>query len=480
MQKQRNALWLFPLLILALLIPAVGCDSGSTGNEDPVVTIPAAPAAPDITEGENSLQVSWDDVEGVDAFEVWYNTSDDTASATQSGGDITLGFRDITGLVNGTTYHVWLKAKNSAGTSGFGTAATGTPAAAEEVPETPSQPILNEGDTEIEVIWGSVLGASSYNVYFGTTDDSASATQFGGDFTGASTTITGLSNGTLYYVWVVAVNSFGDSDYSPSASATPDMDPPEAPGVPVLTAGDTDIEVSWTAVSGADSYEVWYHTADNSTAATQFGSAVTGTTETITGLTNGTEYFVWITAVNDGGTSDFSPSASTTPASAAPTPIFESLTGSGYYISQQTGTATVTSATLGGESCTQFDGYSQDANGSISFEVQYTLAEATDFTDGYVVHYELWIDSTSVDISYGQGSVWSTGYKPAYVNGPSTSPKGQWHTFNETIDSTTVFGYADATFDITNVDMIRIKVVTASDNQNVVIGIRNVSVTAVP
>src|SRR5690606_18337872 len=82
---------------------------------------------------------------------------------------------------------------------------------------------------------------------------------------------------------------------------------PEAPAAPSLTAGDAQISASWSAVAGATSYEVLYNTVDSVDGASVFtGNPVTGTSAIITGLTNGTAYYVFVRASNATGDSDYS------------------------------------------------------------------------------------------------------------------------------------------------------------------------------
>lgn len=89
-------------------------------------------------------------------------------------------------------------------------------------PATPSTPSANAGDGQISVSWTGVLSATSYDVIYNTTDSTtAGSPQTINDITTTNTTITGLTNGTQYYVFVRASNSAGDSAYSASASATP-------------------------------------------------------------------------------------------------------------------------------------------------------------------------------------------------------------------------------------------------------------------
>jgi hypothetical protein len=88
---------------------------------------PTIPGAPRAMGGDGQVFVYWDAVPDAASYEVWYGTENNSASAAKfqdvSGTNVY-----ITGLTNSTTYYVWLKAKNEAGTSGFSGAASGTPA----------------------------------------------------------------------------------------------------------------------------------------------------------------------------------------------------------------------------------------------------------------------------------------------------------------------------------------------------------------
>lgn len=93
--------------------------------------------------------------------------------------------------------------------------------------------------------------------------------------------------------------------------------PPSAPDILTRTAAVGQITITWTAVTGATGYEVWYHTANDSSAGVKF-TGDTNETDTsciISGLTNGSTYYVWVKAKNNVGTSGFSSVISGTPAS---------------------------------------------------------------------------------------------------------------------------------------------------------------------
>ncbi|MDR2499462.1 MAG: fibronectin type III domain-containing protein, partial [Treponema sp.] len=95
---------------------------------------PAAPGAPVLAAGDRQISVTWAGVETAAAYEVWYGTASDSASAAQSGGDVSGTAAEITGLTNGKVYHVWIKAKNAGGASGFSPSAWAAPLEAGCVP----------------------------------------------------------------------------------------------------------------------------------------------------------------------------------------------------------------------------------------------------------------------------------------------------------------------------------------------------------
>lgn len=89
----------------------------------------------------------------------------------------------------------------------------------------PAAPIISSvtaGDGQLTINWGSVGLATSYKVYYNTSDSFSGASAFSGNPVSALTaTITGLTNTTQYYIFVVATNAQGDSAESSSDTGTP-------------------------------------------------------------------------------------------------------------------------------------------------------------------------------------------------------------------------------------------------------------------
>lgn len=165
--------------------------------------------------------------------------------------------------------------------------------------------LASAGATSLSLSWTAPSGTvTTYTVSYGIT--SAADTTTVTDITGASTTITGLTAGTTYYVKVRGNNSAGAGAYS-SASSFPTL--PDAPtNVRAEIAGGTSATISWTAPGGiVTSYTVSYGTtapADTTTV-----SDITSTSTTLTDLTAGTYYFK-VRAHNASGAGEYSSAVS--------------------------------------------------------------------------------------------------------------------------------------------------------------------------
>jgi len=111
------------------------------------------------------------------------------------------------------------------------------------------------GDAMVSLSWTASPGAMSYNVKNATTSGGPYATIT--NITAISFVNTGLSNGTTYYFVVSALNVNAESANSPETNATPMAPPPPAaPTGLTATAANAVVALSWTASSGATSYNV--------------------------------------------------------------------------------------------------------------------------------------------------------------------------------------------------------------------------------
>ena len=117
-------------------------------------------------------------------------------------------------------------------------------------------------------------------------------------------------SGTQYEFQVAAINEIGQGNWSRSVYATPLL-PPDAPDEPTHVAGDGWLRINWTRPNsndrGISHYQLFYAEADpNSTDDGTTIERIGGTSYTISGLTNGTEYKVAVRAVSSAGNGNWS------------------------------------------------------------------------------------------------------------------------------------------------------------------------------
>lgn len=218
----RKSFFKVLIVLLAGLSILSGCGGGKSDNSTtPSTPVPAAPAYVTVTPADSQLTVEWIQSVSATGYEVWVGTENDVSKATKVTEPFTGTSCIITNLTNSITYYVWVRATNSAGCSDWSSVATGKPVSSVQPPLAPAVVNVTVGDSQLTITWTASAGAISYQIYYGATTDSGKALQFGGDVTDLTCNITGLANGTRYYIWVKAKNGAGVSDFSPLATATP-------------------------------------------------------------------------------------------------------------------------------------------------------------------------------------------------------------------------------------------------------------------
>ena len=287
----------------------------------PVPTVPAAPTAVSAMGGANQVTVSWPAVTGATSYNLYRSTTSGvtTALGTRIAG-VTSPYVN-TGLSAGTAYYYIVTAVNSAGesiASAQTTATTNAPSPA--VPNAPAGLTATGGAKQVSISWSASSGATSYNLYWSTT--SGVTTAAGTKIAGATSPYvqTGLVDSTAYYYVVTAVNASGESAASTQVSATTNAAVPTVPAAPAgvsATGGANQATVSWSAVAGATSYNLYRSTTSGVTTAT--GTKIAGATSPYvnTGLSAGTAYYYIVTALNGTGESAASTQASASTNAAA-------------------------------------------------------------------------------------------------------------------------------------------------------------------
>jgi hypothetical protein len=297
--------------------------TGYTITSDPnpgVDTEPSAPGVPAVAGGNAEIHTSWtapgdDGGATVTNYELHIN---DITAATYVYADAGSGLsEDVTGLTNGHSYRIRVRAENSFGVgawSGWSAQVTllWTPGA----PQQPKITVTAVG--EAAASWLAPLdnggtAVTGYEVVLENTTGGAAVTYHPG--TAMTLDITGLSEVDTYRYRVRAENSEGWGLWS---AWSPDFIPglvPSAPGVPTVSAGDEQMAVSWGASGGlgsaVDTYELELEDVSSASSVTV---AVGGTTlsRVFAGLVNGDDYRVRVRAHNDSGWGPWSAWSETT------------------------------------------------------------------------------------------------------------------------------------------------------------------------
>jgi endoglucanase len=258
-----------------------------------------------------------------------------------------------TAVANGTTCN-----DNNAGTCGD--VCTAGLCAGIVAPATPAAPAVAAGNAQVAASWSAVSGAANYTLKRTSGSPTGTYANVATGLTTTSYTNTGLTNGTTYYYKLSAANSCGlasaDSAASVGVIPTASCTPPAIPTGLAAIAGNAQVSLSWSAVSGATSYNVLRSTTSGS-GYTPVASNVTTTSYVNTGLTNGTTYYYVVQSVGA------CTSANSSQVSAAPTaePCIPAATfGAGVINSGNFNTTGPycfrTSYAIAGWGCSNFDG----------------------------------------------------------------------------------------------------------------------------
>ena len=216
LRAARNSLLCFSMALGAGFLVACG------GSSDPVAP-PPAPATPseltvsvsEVEQSESEILITWSAVPSATSYKL-YRATVSGGEYAQIGGNLsalTLRYLD-SGLDPNTEYFYQLEACNSGGCSGrsaeFSVATRVSP---------PVLTVVAQSDSEIEVTWITVQGATDYTLYRSTVsggeyakidDDLSTLTLY---------TDSGLSAYTEYFYQMEACNSRGCSRRLPAVSA---------------------------------------------------------------------------------------------------------------------------------------------------------------------------------------------------------------------------------------------------------------------
>lgn len=217
-------------------------------------------------------------------------------------------------LSENTSYYWRVRYKDSQGTwSEWSSACSFTTIQNSSTPpNTPSGVSAGDGvySDKILIFWNSVASATAYRVWRGIDGNVQNASMLG-----TATVLfyldTTAAPGSVYYYWVQAINSAGESALSAS-----DSDSGYCGSISSGLTAPTDVKasdgaytsrilVSWQTVNNASSYEVWRHSENNRSAAVMVGEPSENSYDDET-ISQGIYYYYWVRAKDNNGWGSFS------------------------------------------------------------------------------------------------------------------------------------------------------------------------------
>jgi RHS repeat-associated protein len=235
-------------------VRAIYTMGGISGNSNAInVVIPLPPAAP--TAGAatavttTSFTANWSSVSGATTYQLDVSTVNNftTTVGTFTG----LTGTNVTGLNPGVLYYYRVRAVNALGTSVNSNIISVTTLIPPIAPTAVTATNLDL--TSFTANWSTVSGATSYQLDVSRTNDFSTVTSFS-NLTGSYYTVTGLTQGTLYYYRLRAVNDGGTSGNSNIISVTTSSPAVAPTALAATNLGLTSFTANWTAMPGATSY----------------------------------------------------------------------------------------------------------------------------------------------------------------------------------------------------------------------------------
>ena len=332
---------------VALTHSAASADSGYSGIAIPSVAVTvsdndtAQVTGVTVDAGDARLVMNWTAVDNATGYKVQWKSGNQNYNTTNRQATVTPGTDTsvtITGLANGTEYTVRVSATRTDANDGPPSAEeTGTPAVS-------TAPGVTVSTTALTVTEQDTTGGS-YTVALDTEPTAnvvvTVAGHSGTDVTPNPTTLTFTSTtwSTAQTVTVTAGDdadttddtvalthsaASADSGYSGIAIAgvavtVSDNDTAQVTGLTV-TPGNAQLVMNWTAVDNATGYKVQWKSGSEGYTTNRQATVTSGSTtsHTITGLANGTEYTVQVSATRTGA-NDGPPSAEVQGTPAVPT-----------------------------------------------------------------------------------------------------------------------------------------------------------------
>ncbi|NLB60368.1 MAG: hypothetical protein GX806_04785, partial [Lentisphaerae bacterium] len=247
----------------------------------------------------DQVAIHWDPAEGAASYELWRGTTFDLDYAEKISEVGSTNYADTT-AVPGNLYYYWVRPVNPRGVIGSMSAyATGYRALAAPDSVLATKAVYTN---RVIVQWSLAEGASSYHVYrslLGKPETQQIVYRAGGlEYTDSQ-----AQDGECYYYQVQSTKGPFNSALSTGDFGCVLSSPQQLKATKGTLAAQ--VRLSWKAVEGATSYEIWRHSSAQPQAATLLGLA-TQAAYNDKAVTPSVTYYYWIKAKNATALSGFS------------------------------------------------------------------------------------------------------------------------------------------------------------------------------
>ncbi|MFO0978627.1 MAG: ELWxxDGT repeat protein [Planctomycetaceae bacterium] len=276
-------------------VSASGTKSVWSAQKDFTVNTPASPATMMRNQSTSRPKVNWNDVTGAVKYDVWLDSTtagqvgtvilhDVRGKSWQSATDLALG-----------SYRVWVR-----GLDASGLAAAWSPVVFFNVGTSPvmTAPLSSTFEHRPQFTWNAVPSATKYDIYIRNMDTETVAFSQANIAATNWTPPSDLPDG--HYRWqVVAASANARGLWSNLVDFTIGGQPEIL--TPTGSTTNTKPPITWKAVSGAATYQVWVDRADTWVQGVINVSGITGTSFTPTNALAAGTYRVWVRAISSTG-----------------------------------------------------------------------------------------------------------------------------------------------------------------------------------
>ncbi|WP_338634780.1 fibronectin type III domain-containing protein [Spirobacillus cienkowskii] len=296
--------------IIYYTIVASNANASTTSNEYVAVVHPSPLTKLEALDG--AIKISWSAVAQATNYKIYFSdVSGQAVSGNQLGCDAGLSLNcTISGLINGQTYYFALVITRSVGGDFIGTEDAAVPIGKFDITQ-----LVATGSSSAEITWSQSLGATSYDISYGTSSENYTTTL---PTVSANVAlpyaISGLKVGETFYFMVTAKNAYGSVRANQEKVLQTQAGVPT--GLKITAATSTSLTLNWSTTGNPPvTYKVYrangvgaqFVPNPSTPVCTVLSTASPSNACIDTGLQPNTAYYYVITATNSQGESDYSP-----------------------------------------------------------------------------------------------------------------------------------------------------------------------------